>query len=112
MGFIKNILIVSGLAVALLFCFGLNSDSVQADAIKKERKHGGPPPWAPAHGYRAKFRYYPKQKVYYYPERKQYFWVDSGIVKVGLKLPDWIKISGSGVDKELDTDKPKIAYFK
>ena len=73
---------------------------------------GGPPPWAPAHGYRRKFQYYPQQKVYYRADTKQYFWVDAGVVKVGTSLPSWIKISGSGTTAELDTEKPLVVNFK
>ena len=65
-----------------------------------------PPPWAPAHGYRRKFVYYPNQKVYYDPASSRYFWIDAGIVKIGAKLPDSIKISGTGITLELPREKP------
>ena len=84
---------------------------VQAKEDKKVKNGGGPPSWAPAHGYRRKFQYWPKQKVYYDATAKKYFWLDLGIVKVGTQLPDSITISGSGVTTELDTDKPKKTNF-
>ena len=103
-------LIVPG-ALMLAFVFVLDTGYVMAkNKVKSEG--GGPPPWAPAHGYRRKFQYYPKQKVYYRPDTKQYFWIDAGAVKVGTKLPSWISISGSGTTAELDTDKPLLVNFK
>ncbi|MGD9382490.1 MAG: hypothetical protein PVH55_00415, partial [Desulfobacterales bacterium] len=43
-----------------------------------EVKKGGPPPHAPAHGYRAKYkyRYYPACSVYYDDYRKLYFYLE------------------------------------
>src|SRR5918996_4735374 len=36
-----------------------------------------PPPWAPAHGYRAKHRYvyYPDGDIYYVPDSRLRFWL-------------------------------------
>ena len=70
--------------------------------------YADPPPWAPAHGYRAKkhhhhhdhkkvvhrYYYYPSSQVYYSPVRKQYLWLDAGVWRFGVKLPDSIKIGG------------------
>ena len=94
------------LCLILLLGVGFDSGIVHAKGDKK--KKGGPPSWAPAHGYRAKqkYTYYPRQEVYYSSEQKEYFWLDGGSWKVGVKLPDSIKIGGSGVTVELDTDKP------
>jgi len=49
----------------------------------------GPPPWAPAHGYRAKYRYhyYPSSYVYYDLGRKLYFYYDGGNWQVSVSLP-------------------------
>ena len=62
-----------------------------------ENSYSKPPPWAPAHGYRAKqqYQYYPKQKVYYNPEQKEYFWLDGGAWKTGVELPKQITIRGA-----------------
>lgn len=67
-----------------------------------------PPPWAPAHGARAKhhYYYYPAQQVYYYPARRQYFWLDGGAWKVGVRLPESIRIGSSRVSVDLDTPLP------
>lgn len=105
-------LVLGGLT--LVFGLSLNPSEVHAKNKGKYVKAdgGGPPAWAPAHGYRRKFQYYPQQKVYYRADTKQYFWVDAGAVKVGTSLPSWIKISGSGTTAELDTDKPVLVNFK
>lgn len=68
-----------------------------------------PPPWAPAHGYRAKHRYvyYPQREIYYEPEARSWFWLDGGNWRVGASLPAIYQpfVSG-GVSIELDTDRP------
>ncbi len=63
---------IHGLAAMTLLVawIGLPS-SAQAD----------PPPWAPAHGYRAKeyrYVYYPHHEVYYAPATQHWFWLDGG----------------------------------
>jgi hypothetical protein len=46
--------------------------------VAKSKPKGGPPPHAPAHGYRAKYsyRYYPSSYVYFDVSRKCYFYLD------------------------------------
>jgi hypothetical protein len=69
----------------------------------------GPPPWAPAHGYRAKYRYhyYPSSSVYYDTGRKLYFYYDGGRWQVGLSLPTLLHIDiNDYVSLEMGTDKP------
>jgi hypothetical protein len=58
-----------------------------------------PPPWAPAHGYRAKqyhYVYYPRHEVYYAPSSQLWFWLDGGNWRVGAGLPtaSWSPDSG------------------
>jgi len=72
-------------------------------------KKGGPPPWAPAHGYRAKhkYRYYPASRVYYEKERGAYFYYNNGKWQVSASLPSYIRIDvNDHVTLEMDTDKP------
>ena len=49
----------------------------------------GPPPWAPAHGYRTKTRhiYFPDQNFYYDVERSVYFYLDNGGWSISASLP-------------------------
>lgn len=73
------------------------------------RTKGGPPPWAPAHGYRAKhsYRYYPDQRVYHDTGRGLYFYYQNGNWEVSARLPSGIHLSmGEYVSLEMDSDKP------
>jgi|GEM_PF-2079620 len=68
-------------------------------------KRRGPPDQAPAWGYRRKFGYiyYPRHDVYYDPNARNYAWVESGKMKIGYELPDWIKVDPyGGVTIELE----------
>jgi hypothetical protein len=70
---------------------------------------GGPPPWAPAHGYRKKYkyRYYPSTQVYYDTGQSIYFYFSSGQWQVSKNLPRQIRMSmGHDVILEMNTDKP------
>jgi hypothetical protein len=73
------------------------------------KKKGGPPPHAPAHGYRAKhqYRYYPCCNVYHEPARGMYFWLKGDGWAVGASLPaDLMAGLGAPVNLDLDTDTP------
>ena len=68
-----------------------------------------PPPWAPAHGYRAKhqYHYYPSSHVYYDTDRKLYFYLEGENWRFGASLPAGIKLDlGDHVTLGMDTDKP------
>ncbi len=69
-----------------------------------------PPPWAPAHGYRAKLHhyiYYPRHEVYYAPSSQLWFWLDGGSWRAGAGLPSRIVVAGSpGVSVVLGTARP------
>ena len=69
----------------------------------------GPPPWAPAHGHRAKhhYRYYPSSSVYFDTGRGLYFYYERGAWQVSVSLPTHIHIAvGDYVTLEMDTDRP------
>ena len=69
----------------------------------------GPPPWAPAHGYRAKYkyRYYPSSHVYYDTGRSLYFYYSNGDWRMSISLPSRIHIDVYDfVALEMDADKP------
>ena len=78
------------------------------DRYSSGGKQGGPPPWAPAHGYRAKHRYsyYPHSQVYHDDSRGLYFYYRNGEWGFGVDLPDGIVISGDAVSLEMDVDRP------
>ena len=69
----------------------------------------GPPPWAPAHGHRAKhnYYYYPASSVYFDTGRKLYFYYGAGQWQVSVSLPTAIHIDvGERVALDMDTDRP------
>jgi len=69
----------------------------------------GPPPHAPAHGYRANhiYHYYPSAYVYYEPARSLYFYYENERWEAGVTLPNHIKISiGERVIIRMDNDRP------
>ena len=77
-------------------------------------KHG-PPPWAPAHGYRAKYcyRYYPSSHVYFDTGRSLYFYYDSGGWQVAVSLPTRIHIEiNDYVTLEMATAKPYEYHYE
>ena len=79
-----------------------------------EVKKGGPPPHAPAHGYRAKYKYwyYPSCSVYYDAYRKLYFYLEGPNWQISASLPHAIQLGlGGHVSIEMDTDKP-YTYYK
>lgn len=69
-----------------------------------------PPPWAAAHGYRAKLHryiYYPRSEVYYAPTSQLWFWLDGRSWRVGAILPSSILVAGHpGVPVVLGTERP------
>ena len=69
-----------------------------------------PPPWAPAHGYRAKHRYiyYPARQIYYAPESRLWFWLKGDRWSVGASLPLEYEpyVRSGGVSLELYTERP------
>jgi len=74
-----------------------------------------PPPWAPAHGYRAKqqyrYVYYPRHEVYYAPETQLWFWLDGGRWRAGASLPVGIVVADApGVAVVLGSDRPYVEH--
>ena len=74
-----------------------------------------PPPWAPAHGHRAKqeaarsyrYVYYPAQQVYYAPEQGLWFWMSGSNWRFGANLPMQFQAgSASGVSVTLASTRP------
>ncbi len=73
----------------------------------------GPPPWAPAHGHRAKhqYYYYPESHVYFDVGRSLYFYYSGAGWQASLALPSGIHISaGEQVSLEMDSDRPYLYH--
>jgi hypothetical protein len=78
----------------------------------KVKKHG-PPPHAPAHGYRAKYeyRYFPNNQIYFDPHRKLYFYLKGDSWKVAVSLPRDMSFTVENyVTLVMETDKPYTHY--
>ncbi len=77
-----------------------------AEGFGEKEKGHGPPPWAPAHGYRRRHIYFPDQKVYYDNTKGVYISMTNGKWEVSAEIPIALK----GVDLkvaakvELDLD--------
>jgi hypothetical protein len=85
----------------------------QSHSEYRSEKKGGPPPWAPAHGYRAKhkYRYYPSLYVYFDIGREIYFYLEGDEWKVVVTLPKDIKIGGNKyVTLQMDSERPYIYH--
>ena len=69
---------------------------------------GGPPPWAPAHGRRAKYkyRYYPASQVYFDPGRGLWFWLEGGGWRAGVSLPAGLAPAGGHVTLGMEVADP------
>ncbi|MEF8942904.1 MAG: hypothetical protein V5B78_08960 [Desulfohalobiaceae bacterium] len=81
----------------------------KAPAAEKAGAEKGPPPWAPAHGHRAKhrYRYYPSAEIYFDVSRKVYFYDKNGQWQVSAELPGSIRARlGDTVTLEMDTEHP------
>jgi len=102
----------------LVFAFGCAStrgavgvgwgDPAPHPEVKVDRKHG-PPPHAPAHGYRAKhsYRYYPANEVYYDTGRRIYFYIEGGAWVADALLPYHLRMSLGGYETvEMYSDTP------
>lgn len=75
--------------------------------------NAGPPPHAPAHGYRAKYayRYYPGACAYFDVSRKVYFYLEGDNWMMSVSLPRAIQLQlGDHVTIEMDTAKPYVRF--
>ncbi len=73
----------------------------------------GPPPWAPAHGLRAKhhYYYYPESRVYFDAGRSLYFYYYGSGWQASVSLPSGIRISAADyVSLDMDVDKPYLYH--
>jgi hypothetical protein len=98
-------------ALAFAFMvFSWTGCAVHTGGVVVEEKHkDGPPPHAPAHGYRAKhsYYYYPSTYVYFDVTRKVYFYMEGSVWRTTVSLPDSIRVKlGDHVAIDMDDDEP------
>lgn len=75
----------------------------------------GPPPWAPAHGFRRNrdYYYYPGANVYYRPEDRNWFYLEGDNWRVGVNLPTSIRVDfDRSVSLTMETDQPHQFHDK
>jgi len=92
--------------------WGAKPEKSRSHGWKKPKK-GGPPPHAPAHGYRSKYayRYYPDCHVYYDAHREVYFHLRGDSWRMSVSLPQDIRLQVSNyVTIEMDTDRPYTRF--
>jgi hypothetical protein len=90
----------------------------KAKGHAKVKKSGGPPSWAPAHGYRAKTRhvFFKEYDVYYDLEKSVYISLSGSSWVVSAQIP--VKLAsvnlGAAVQVEIDLemDDPQKYYSK
>ncbi len=109
------LLVIGVFAVPSLFA-GIDLDvSIAIGTRIESHEHGvedrnGPPPWAPAHGRRAKekYHYYPAQQVYRNASTGAWVYYRNGEWTVGMSLPSVIRIGSESrfVSLEMNSDRP------
>jgi len=90
---------------------GVRIGNPEEPGYRVAHKHHGPPPHAPAHGYRKKFAYYyyPTTNVYYDRSRKVYFYLSGRNWQVSVSLPSSLRVDvNEAVSLELTTDRPYL----
>ena len=81
--------------------------------LGQEKEKGEPPPWAPAHGYRAKTRhvYFPEYNFYFDVQKNVYIYLSGDKWEVSVNLPsifEGIDLKGTAkVELELNIDTPQ-----
>jgi len=66
-----------------------------SDEVVVESGRHGPPPWAPAYGWRRQhetYYYYPAGQVYYYPSLRRYYRLEGKDWRYGDRLPRYYVI--------------------
>jgi len=106
------------LVVALAFAFSGTESFAQGKSKDKGTKQHGPPPWAPAHGYRAKTRYvyFKDYDVYYDNEKGVYISLSGKNWTVSAKLPTTLSkvdlLAAVKIDLDFSGDQPQTEHDK
>lgn len=107
--YFTTVLLVGALSVS--GCVAMIGKPPRRDVVVVEPERRGPPPWAPAHGWRRKqetYYYYPAIQVYYYPAAQRYYWLEGGAWKIGARLPSrYVIRQQKSVVVELDDEPHK-----
>jgi hypothetical protein len=90
---------------------GIKIGGHEEPGYRVAHKHAGPPPHAPAHGYRKKFAYYyyPTANIYYDRSRHVYFYLSGRDWQMAVSLPSTLRVNvNEAVSLELETDQPYL----
>jgi hypothetical protein len=112
----KQILLYTSTAFVALFgiallagCATTSGEVVYSPGAEVHAKSAGPPPHAPAHGYRRNHQYYyfPRQEVYFAVRSGTYFWFEGKYWKAGVSLPGHVRVDlDDAVTITLGTERP------
>jgi hypothetical protein len=115
----RKVTVLSSFMLLVIFVFSGNIESSAQGKGKSNgnsngpKKEAGPPPWAPAHGYRAKTRYvyFKDYNVYYDNTRGIYISISGGKWVVSTKIPSSISgidlVAAVKIDLDFDGDDPQ-----
>jgi hypothetical protein len=81
-------MVFAGILSTLSGCVVVDKPPKEVVVVEQDRQ--GPPPWAPAHGWRRKhetYYYYPAAQVYYYPSVRRFYWLEGREWKHSERLP-------------------------
>ena len=78
-------------------------------------KHKGPPPWAPAHGYRHRHIFFPDYRCYYDNTNDVYIYINNGKWEISTSLPLFLKGVDLKVTEQIeleldDIDNPQSLF--
>ena len=115
---IKTGTILTAILFVMMICAGNQELFAQGNGKAKgqEVRAGGPPPWAPAHGYRAKTRYvyFKDYDVYYDHERSVYISLAGRDWQISAQLPMNLRgvdlQAAVKIDLDLDGDDPQRSH--
>lgn len=106
--------IITGMVFMFMFADNANAQSQgKGNQKDKSQKEVGPPPWAPAHGYRAKTRYtyFSEQNFYYDNQRGLYIYLSGKNWQLSANLPEVFKgvnlTAAVKVDLDFNGDDPQ-----
>jgi hypothetical protein len=112
-GNFARLLLISSCALLLYSLSACSSTGAGVYVGAQPAPKAGPPPHAPAHGYRAKhtYHYYPDAYVYFDIVTGVYYYPEGGTWKVSASLPAGLSVQiGSYVTIESDSDRPYTEF--
>lgn len=104
---LKRLLYLSAFLLFVSFSSELLAQKKSHKKVKtSHKKEVGPPPWAPAHGYRAKTRYvyFTEHNFYYDNNEGVYIYLSGKNWEVSAKIPELFKNVNLAAEVRIDLD--------